>query len=133
MNDAKITEEDLYLKLEAYLQAQSDAKRPDERLKEDYIEDENMSVEWNREFVKNHNKESDAKFYALIEYQEKAWKAYQNLINRYISQQLGCDAVSTYKVMTFVSVHLDDEGLKYELEHLIELVDIIKNIIERGN
>ena len=132
MNDVKITEEDLYLKLEAYLQAQSDVKRP-KLLKESHIEDENMSAKWNKEFVENHNKEANAKFKAQLEYKREVWKAYQNLINRYVSQQLSCDVISTYKVMTFVSDHLDGEGLKYELEHLIELVDIIKNITERGN
>ena len=132
MENVKITEEDLYLKLEAYLQAQSDVKRP-KMLKESHVEDENMSVKWNREFVENHNKEADAKFKAQLEYQGEAWKAYQLLTRSYISQQLKCDIDSTHELMEFVSDHLDGEGLKYELEHLTELVDIIKNIIERGN
>ena len=132
MSDVKITEDDLYLKLEAYLQAQSDVKRP-KLLKESHIEDENMSVKWNREFVENHNKEANAKFKAQLEYQKKAWETYHTSTINYISQQLKCDTDSIHELMEFINDHLDGEGLKYELEHLIELVDIIKDIIERGN
>lgn len=113
--------------LNEYLEAQANVRRP-KKLLSSHIEDENQSVKWNREFIENYNTEQERIFREQLDNQSKAWNAYYKSQKDYIVKELQCSEDCVNELIEFVSDHLDGEGLHYELEHLEELVDIIKNI-----
>lgn len=115
--------------LAAYLKAQKEVTRP-KKLPTSYIEDEDKSVKWNREFVEKHNRKAEELYETQMKAQRNAWSNYYNSQKEYIKSEIGASDYGASEIINFISNHFDGEGLQYELEHLEELVSIIKYMKE---
>ena len=115
--------------LAAYLKAQKEVTRP-KKLSTSHIEDEDKSVKWNREFVEEHNRKAEELYETQRKAQSDAWSNYYNSQKEYIKSEIGASDYGASEIISFISNHLGDNGLQYELEHLEELVAIIKYMRE---
>lgn len=96
-------------------------------LTEYYIEDENQSVKWNREFVQTHNENLRKERAANKEKEIEAYNNYKNAILELIQNELKCSRESAQKICGYIDQR-DYDYEAYRLDEIEELVWLIKDV-----
>lgn len=96
---------------------------------ENYVFDENQSVRWNREKVKENNLIREDLKSKKLTLANNSYTEYTDYLNKSIKDELKCSDDAVKEILTYVAQRSYDTP-RETLEHIDEVVGLIKLVLE---
>lgn len=96
---------------------------------ENYVFDENQSVRWNREKVKENNLIREDLKSKKLTLANNAYTEYVDYVNKSIKDELKCSNEAVKEILTYIAERCYDTP-RESIEHIEELVGLIKLVLE---